>query len=106
MSREAVLSRSRPISENLSRCRADTYRVKGKKFTIPALLTGNDASDKRFDELANDGKALLAIARLAPQDYHRFHSPVEGVIGDIKDIDGEWISALPGSRLTIDRGIV
>jgi len=30
----------------------------------------------------------LAIARLAPQDYHRFHSPVEGEVIAIKDIKG------------------
>ncbi|WWD21949.1 phosphatidylserine decarboxylase [Kwoniella shandongensis] len=60
--------------------------IKGKQFTLPNLLTGNDATDTRFKEIQDDGAAALAIARLAPQDYHRFHSPVDGVVGDIKDI--------------------
>jgi phosphatidylserine decarboxylase len=28
----------------------------------------------------------MAIARLAPQDYHRFHAPVNGSIVDIYNI--------------------
>ena len=32
----------------------------------------------------------LCIFRLAPQDYHRFHSPVDGVIGPMTYISGEY----------------
>lgn len=32
----------------------------------------------------------LAIFRLAPQDYHRFHSPVDGKIGKMTYISGEY----------------
>jgi phosphatidylserine decarboxylase len=32
----------------------------------------------------------LAIFRLAPQDYHRFHSPVDGRIGKMTYISGEY----------------
>ncbi|WWD00210.1 phosphatidylserine decarboxylase [Kwoniella sp. B9012] len=60
--------------------------IKGKQFTLPSLLTGDDDSENRFTEIQNDSTAAISIARLAPQDYHRFHSPVEGVVGDIKDI--------------------
>ena len=28
--------------------------------------------------------------RLAPQDYHRFHSPIDGVVGDVHDIPGQY----------------
>jgi phosphatidylserine decarboxylase len=70
-------------------------RVKGQKFSIPSLLMGNDKAD---DDLAafGDSGCALAIARLAPQDYHRFHSPVEGTIVGVKDIKGQ----LP--RLAVD----
>jgi len=47
--------------------------VKGKNFTFAKLL--DDA------ELAKDFEGgSIAISRLAPQDYHRFHSPVDGKI--------------------------
>jgi len=50
--------------------------IKGEKFTLQNLVG---------DTLANefDGSALV-IFRLAPQDYHRFHSPVDGVVGTMK----------------------
>ncbi|ORY25366.1 phosphatidylserine decarboxylase-domain-containing protein [Naematelia encephala] len=69
--------------------------VKGKQFTIPTLLTGDDKTDTRFKAVSDDPKCSVAIARLAPQDYHRFHSPVEGVIGEIKDIHGELYTVNP-----------
>jgi phosphatidylserine decarboxylase len=31
----------------------------------------------------------LAIFRLAPQDYHRFHIPVDGIVGPTTRIEGE-----------------
>ncbi|KAK4685590.1 phosphatidylserine decarboxylase, partial [Tremellales sp. Uapishka_1] len=69
--------------------------IKGQKFTIPTLLTGDDESESRFRSIQDDTNASIAIARLAPQDYHRFHSPVEGVIGEIKDIHGELYTVNP-----------
>lgn len=79
--------------------------MKGKKFDIPTLLTGTEKEDQTFSELSKDPKCGLAIARLAPQDYHRFHSPVEGEVMAVKDIKGElysewllWRIADPKSR--------
>lgn len=37
----------------------------------------------------------LGIFRLAPQDYHRFHIPVDGVIGEPKTIEGEYYTVNP-----------
>jgi len=51
---------------------AKEFWIKGKDFTIPNLLK-NEAI-YGLPEF-KDG-AALAIFRLAPQDYHRFHSPV------------------------------
>lgn len=47
-------------------------RVKGKKFDIPELL----GHDDRFKELMDDGEAMLAIARLAPQVSSTRNSPL------------------------------
>ncbi|WVF70191.1 phosphatidylserine decarboxylase [Kwoniella sp. CBS 6097] len=66
--------------------KAKAIWIKGKQFTLPNLLTGDDETETRFKEIQEDTNAALAICRLAPQDYHRFHSPVDGVVGDIKDI--------------------
>lgn len=47
---------------------------------------------------------LLADAlSLAPQDYHRFHSPVKGKIGKMTLIDGEHYTVNPQAiRTTLD----
>ncbi|KAK1926630.1 phosphatidylserine decarboxylase-domain-containing protein [Papiliotrema laurentii] len=75
--------------------RAKTFWIKGRKFDIPTLLTGGGGVDATFAAIANDPNCGLAIARLAPQDYHRFHSPVEGTVVAIKDIAGELYTVNP-----------
>ncbi|KAK0446101.1 phosphatidylserine decarboxylase-domain-containing protein [Armillaria borealis] len=64
--------------------------IKGREFTVSRLL--GDAY-KGQAERYNGG--ALAIFRLAPQDYHRFHSPVEGRIGPMKYIAGEYYTVNP-----------
>ncbi|EJD39850.1 hypothetical protein AURDEDRAFT_187226 [Auricularia subglabra TFB-10046 SS5] len=56
---------------------AKQFWVKGKNFTIPNLLASKGLAEQ-FGPSPS-----LAIFRLAPQDYHRFHSPVSGTFGDI-----------------------
>jgi phosphatidylserine decarboxylase len=41
-----------------------------------------------------DGGAI-AISRLAPQDYHRWHSPIDGVIESITEIPGTFYTVNP-----------
>lgn len=55
----------------LSRLLGDAYKGQADKYTGGAL----------------------AIFRLAPQDYHHFHSPVEGKIGPMVYIAGEYYTA-------------
>lgn len=72
--------------------------IKGRDFTIPKLLGPKYAS--QFSKF--EGGAL-AIFRLAPQDYHRFHSPVRGRIGKMTLIDGEYYTVNPQAiRSTLD----
>ena len=57
--------------------------IKGRQFTVARLLgEGNADLAKKLEG------GPLCIFRLAPQDYHRFHSPVAGVIGKIRPIQG------------------
>ncbi|ORX34011.1 phosphatidylserine decarboxylase [Kockovaella imperatae] len=69
---------------------ATTIWIKGREFSIARLLGPNyaDVVDRY------DGGAL-GIFRLAPQDYHRFHSPVKGRIGKMTMIDGEYYTVNP-----------
>jgi len=62
--------------------------IKGHNFNLKNLL--------RDDQMAakfNGGS--LVIARLAPQDYHRFHLPVDCKIGATKPFDGALYTVNP-----------
>lgn len=64
--------------------------VKGREFSVERLLGkpyGREA--KRYINGA------LGIFRLAPQDYHRFHIPVDGIMGEPKPIEGEYYTVNP-----------
>ncbi|WVQ98224.1 phosphatidylserine decarboxylase [Kwoniella sp. CBS 9459] len=72
--------------------------IKGREFTVGRLLGPNykDVADRY------EGGAL-AIFRLAPQDYHRFHSPVKGKVGKMTMIDGEYYTVNPQAiRTSLD----
>lgn len=76
--------------------------IKGKNFTLARLFNGN-FNNFENSSLYNADKCSLAIFRLAPQDYHRFHCPVDGVIGPIKHIVGEYYTVNPMAiRLELD----
>ena len=59
--------------------------IKGQEFTVARLL--GDAYKGQAERYAG---GAVAIFRLAPQDYHRFHSPVDGTIGPMTYISGEY----------------
>lgn len=54
--------------------------IKGVNFSLASLLQDEQAA-KEFSGCA------LGIFRLSPQDYHRFHSPVSGIVGETKKIE-------------------
>ncbi|ETO27160.1 hypothetical protein RFI_09971 [Reticulomyxa filosa] len=64
--------------------------VKGSNWTLANLL------QQRYEVV---GKSLeggaFVIARLAPQDYHRFHWPVSGKVVKITPIDGALYTVNP-----------
>ncbi|KAK2741126.1 hypothetical protein FQN57_005727 [Myotisia sp. PD_48] len=64
--------------------------VKGREFSVERLL------GKAYPEDAKRYKnGALGVFRLAPQDYHRFHIPVDGVMGTPKVIEGEYYTVNP-----------
>ncbi|KAG6006814.1 hypothetical protein E4U21_006705 [Claviceps maximensis] len=64
--------------------------VKGREFNIARLL-----GDAYPDDAARYENGALGIFRLAPQDYHRFHIPVDGVLGKAITIAGEYYTVNP-----------
>jgi phosphatidylserine decarboxylase len=72
--------------------------IKGREFSVARLL-----GDAYKDQAERYNGGALCIFRLAPQDYHRFHSPVDGTIGPMTYISGEYytvnVSILPLTHL-------
>jgi phosphatidylserine decarboxylase len=64
--------------------------IKGREFSIERLLGKQHQEDAKM--YAN---GALGIFRLAPQDYHRFHIPVDGVMGTPTTIEGEYYTVNP-----------
>lgn len=62
--------------------------IKGDKFTLETLLR-DPALAQEFAECS------LVISRLAPQDYHRYHCPVTGKLGEFNLIEGAYYTVNP-----------
>jgi len=67
---------------------ATKYWIKGHGFTLERLL-GDAELAAKFDG------GSIVIARLAPQDYHRWHAPVSGTVRGIRDIPGAYYTVNP-----------
>jgi len=65
--------------------------IKGENFGVHQLL-GNWGKGGKADAFIG---ASLVIARLAPQDYHRWHFPVSGIPGKREPIDGTYYTVNP-----------
>ncbi|ROW07599.1 hypothetical protein VPNG_06786 [Cytospora leucostoma] len=65
--------------------------IKGREFSVKRLL--GDAYPEDAARYENGG--ALGIFRLAPQDYHRFHIPVDGIMRKPKLIEGEYYTVNP-----------
>lgn len=61
--------------------------IKGKQFTIQQLL------GDRFHPDWED--CSVAVCRLAPTDYHRFHMPCAATLTHVADIQGDYYSVKP-----------
>ncbi|KAK9317608.1 phosphatidylserine decarboxylase-domain-containing protein [Lipomyces starkeyi] len=64
--------------------------VKGREFSLERLFGAAYP-----DEVKNFVGGAMGIFRLAPQDYHRFHIPVDGVLGRPKLIEGAYYTVNP-----------
>lgn len=68
--------------------------IKGENFSLPKLFHGNfyNLQETKFFKAS---ECSLGVFRLAPQDYHRFHSPVDGRIKKVLHIEGEYYTVNP-----------
>ncbi|CAH7667916.1 phosphatidylserine decarboxylase [Phakopsora pachyrhizi] len=82
--------------------------IKSREFSLEKLLGSSALSlssrgCSTQPELTDDKRWALAIFRLAPQDYHRFHAPIDGVVEEIEHINGQYYTVNPMAiRSTID----
>jgi len=67
---------------------ASKFFVKGNRFGIKDFL-----KDDRLAVKYRGGS--MVIIRLAPSDYHRFHFPAAGKVGESKPIKGHYYSVSP-----------
>ena len=67
---------------------AQSLWIKGQSFSVSALLGGDDRAS------AFQGGSI-AVFRLAPQDYHRYHFPINGVLVETHVIDGPLYTVNP-----------
>ena len=70
---------------------AQTIWIKGRDFTTEKLLGPKIPQDIRTRY--KDG--ALGVFRLAPQDYHRFHIPVDGVLEEPVAYEGDYYTVNP-----------
>lgn len=76
---------------------AQDLLIKGKKFNLERLVDG----DMRLVDEFKD--ACFVNFRLAPQDYHHYHSPIMGKVTYLKGVAGtHWTSEPIALRSTID----
>lgn len=62
--------------------------IKGTNFSVSEML-----KDPQLGEFFDGGS--LAVCRLAPQDYHRFHCPFEATVNMIYHIPGAYFTVNP-----------
>jgi len=74
---------------------ADGFYVKGAKFTLAELFGEADLPEEKRLLTKKYSGGALAISRLCPVDYHRFHFPIAGVPGEPRLLNGPLYSVSP-----------
>jgi len=67
---------------------ATKFWIKKKDFTLSGLLHGQHTASHFVN-------GTILIARLAPQDYHRFHVPCDAKVGPSSDFNGTYYTVNP-----------
>lgn len=65
-----------------------TFFIKGSEFTLNRFLQNDELAIKYAG-------GSMAIVRLAPPDYHRYHFPASGIASESTKIGGHYFSVSP-----------
>jgi len=68
--------------------KVDSFFVKGSEFSLDSFVKNKVIAEKYAD-------GAMAIVRLAPTDYHRYHFPASGVISKTDLVKGKYFSVSP-----------
>jgi phosphatidylserine decarboxylase len=75
----------------------DRFWLKGQNYSVYDML------GRRKDHVSRPFiGGTVYQAYLSPQDYHRWHSPVNGTIYEICQVKGTYYAALPDDGVDID----
>ncbi|MBK6684036.1 MAG: phosphatidylserine decarboxylase [Deltaproteobacteria bacterium] len=72
------------------------FQAKGRDYSVSALLADPDA-----EQVFKDG--AYCTVYLAPKDYHRIHTPVDGVITGYTYVPGELYPVNPAAVAHVDQ---
>jgi phosphatidylserine decarboxylase len=76
--------------------RDQIFQAKGKSYSSGALLAGDAAQARQFDD------GLFATIYLSPRDYHRIHMPCDGRLLQMIYVPGELYSVNPATARGVD----
>jgi len=71
----------------------DTFWLKTQNYSLYDILGGDGGGFEKYAPQLVGGSVYQAF--LSPQDYHRWHSPIKGVIEAAKTFDGTYYAVLP-----------
>lgn len=96
--RRAVQPADCRLSAFVNQAEAKRYWIKGKNYSLPALLGGDDLAGRFVG-------GSVVVHRLAPNDYHRFHCPMDCTWSkrEIRKLGGDYYTVKPMAvRTTLD----
>jgi phosphatidylserine decarboxylase len=71
----------------------DTFWLKTQNYSLYDILGGAGGGLEQYAPQLVGGSVYQAF--LSPQDYHRWHSPIKGIIEAAKTFDGTYYAVLP-----------
>jgi len=87
-----------PATSEAIRTKIDSYgqQPRGEKNAkVPIEASSAPSNSLPANKLLKGTQWALVIARLAPQDYHKTHIPIDCVVGPTSDIAGAYLSVNP-----------
>lgn len=81
---DALVSPAYSCARRLHSAVDGSFDIKGAQYSLETLLRRSDLQD-----------ASIYIFRLAPEHYHRIHSPLKGTVKSVESVGGHYKSVNP-----------